>query len=99
MTSRVQFPTNLLNHSMRRVQVVYGGDEWQKNTRRAVNGSAIKTSKLFLEEVCILETEPKASHAQIHVHTVPAFLIDTDIYRSESYGRTLRGFQYRRIVH
>src|SRR6267142_6611442 len=83
---------------MRRIQVVDGGYKRQENPHRTEHRSAIQASQLFLEHIRVFQTKPETPHAQIHVHAVPALLVDSHVDRAEGDRRALRGLQYDRVI-
>ena len=86
------------NNLKRRVQIIDAGNERQENTRGAVNGSAVETPQLLLKQIRIFQTEAQAADPEIHVHAIPALLIDAHINSAECDWSALCGLQYQRVV-
>src|SRR5262249_32749628 len=77
---------------------VHRRNERQQNSRGTIYRSSIKAAQLLLEDIGILETEAKPANPEIHVHAVPALLVNADIDGSKRHRRVLRGFKDKRII-
>ena len=95
---QIQFALHLGDDLARRIQIINGRDERQKNASRPVYGSAIQTAELFFEQAGVFQAEPQPADAKTRIRSIPAFLIDPDVDRSERDGRAPGRLQHKRIV-
>src|SRR5207244_12354940 len=78
---QVQVALHFGDDLARGIQIIDGRDERQKNASRSVYGSAKETAELLFEKVGVLQTEPQAADAETRIHSIPAFLINSDVDR------------------
>src|SRR6266850_3166863 len=80
---QIKFPANIHDDLARGVQIIDARYKRQENAHRSVDRSPIETAQLFFENVGVFETESQPADSEIGVHSIPTFLIDTDIDGAE----------------